>query len=64
MGHGELVEVSVTGGQELAAVAAEVLARAALACSGWTSLAVVARQIAIADVDAPFDTPPPICVAA
>jgi len=32
MGHGELVEVSVTGGQEAVVAAADVVARLALLC--------------------------------
>ena len=63
MGHGELVDVNVTGGQELVLVAANVAGRlAALACDNvWKSLAVVARQIAIACVVS--DPPPPIVIA-
>jgi hypothetical protein len=64
IGQGELVEVSVTGGQEEAAVAADVVTRfEALACdTDWKSFAV-ARQIAIACWPPPSD-PPPIVVAA
>lgn len=43
MGHGLLVEVSVTGGHELVAVAALVIMRPDWACD-WKSLAAVARH--------------------
>lgn len=65
MGHGELVEVSVTGGQEAVVAAADVVTRfLALACDiVWKSLTAVARHIAIAFTDPPSDPPPPTCIA-